>query len=209
MRIYIYAVCLLLSSNIFSQDKIYMMNGGVFNVKITDTTKTQVTLDFDKNSKTKKIVIDKEDIFSIKYGNEKEIILYTQDSLSEENYMTQQEMSDYVAGQRDAVKGYRSLGTTIGSFVVGAASGLTGGFILIPLFSPIPPSIFVVAAGARWIKIKRKNVSEPRYLKSDTYVMGYDHAARGKRLQNALIGGGSGLAAGIIGSILYSSYNKK
>jgi hypothetical protein len=39
--------------------------------------------------------------------------------------------------------------------------------------------------------------------------MGYDHAARGKRLQNALIGGGSGLAAGIIGSILYSSYNKK
>ena len=121
MRIYIYAVCLLLSSNIFSQDKIYMMNGGVFNVKITDTTKTQVTLDFDKNSKTKKIVIDKEDIFSIKYGNEKEIILYTQDSLSEENYMTQQEMSDYVAGQRDAVKGYRSLGTTIGSFVVSAA----------------------------------------------------------------------------------------
>ena len=158
------------------------------------------------NAKTKKLTLDKSDVFSVQYASGQEVIFYKEDSLSEENYMTVAEMSDYIAGQRDAVKGYHSPGTTICSVVVGAASGLTGGFIFIPLLSPVPPGLFVGAAGARWIKIKRKNVSDPKYLKSDTYVMGYDHAARGKRLQNALIGAGCGLVSGIVGAIIFKPF---
>jgi len=196
----------IIASSAFSQDKLYMMNGGVFDVKVNDTSNAKILVDFTKHDKIKKITLDKEDVFSIKYASGQEVIFYKEDSLSEENYMTVSEMSDYVAGQRDATKGYHSPGTTISSVVVGAASGLTGGFLFIPLLSPVPSGLFVGAAGARWIKIKRKNVSDTKYLKSDTYVLGYDHAARGKRLQNAIIGTGSGLIAGIISAIIFKPF---
>ena len=199
---------LILSKFSFAQDKLYMMSGGVYDVKVTDTTTNKFAFEMLKSGVTKKITLDREDVYSIVFGGSKEIIFYKQDSLSEDNYMTQAEMSDYIAGQRDAVKGFKSPGTTISSIVVGVASGLGGGF-LFPILSPIPPALFVGVAGARWIKIKRKNVSDPKYLKSDTYVMGYDHAARGRRLQNAIIGASSGLVGGILSGFIISSLSKK
>jgi tetrahydromethanopterin S-methyltransferase subunit F len=37
-------------------------------------------------------------------------------------------------------------------------------------------------------------------------VLGYDHAARGKRLQNAIIGTGSGLIVGIVSAIIFKPF---
>jgi|GEM_PF-1070354 len=197
---------MLLSAN--AQEKLQMMNGGLYDVKVLDTTSNKISVEYLKKNKPKILVLNKEDVFSLKYANGKEIIFYKQDSLSEENYMVPSEMEAYIAGQRDAIKGFHSPVTTIGSFVVGAAAPfalapIVGGYAY--FLSPLPIGAYIGIAGARWIKIKRKNVSDPKYLKSDTYIMGYDHAARGKRVQNSMIGGGLGLLVGIISSVILVS----
>lgn len=201
--------------NCFSQDTLNLINGSRLLVQMIDSNATSLRYSFKKKSEVKVETIEKDEVFSIVYASGKEVIVYEQDTLSDDSYMSIEDMRAYIVGERDAIKGFKSPVTTISSAVVGVASGLMPLFLItqwpsVSVFTPIPPAAYVGISGARWIKISRNHVSNPNYLKSESYIEGYDHAARGKRIQNALIAGGGGLVVGTLARIfLYPSFAKK
>jgi hypothetical protein len=205
---------LLFIQKSYSQDTLNLINGSRLLVQMIDTNATSLRYSFKKKSETKIETIEKDEVFSIGYASGKEVVVYEQDTLSEDSYMSVEDMRAYIIGERDAIKGFKSPITTVTSAVVGVASGLMPLFLItqwpsVSVFTPIPPAAYVGISGARWIKISRNHVSNSKYLKSESYIEGYDHAARGKRIQNALIAGGCGLVVGTIARFfLYPSIAK-
>jgi hypothetical protein len=151
------------------------------------------------------VKIELEDVFSIDYASsKKEEVIYKQDTLSQENYFSESDMRAMIAGSRDAITTYKTTGPFISSAIIGAASG-----ILFPyLITPVIPALWVGLNSSKWIKIKRKNVTDKKYLKEDMYVVGYGRTARGKRVQSSLKGAGIGLASGILTQIIINSIKK-
>ena len=178
----------------YAQEKVMMTNGNIFFVSIADTTGDVVKMQ-DPESKKKEIVdIEKSRIFSITYANGKEVLIYKQDSLSEDNYLAPEQMRSYIVGAHDAAGRYSSPLAFWGSFGIGAASGI----ILPAWLSPLTSGGGALFLGSRWIKINRSHVSDPKYLKDENYISGYENAARQSRAQNVIKGAVAGLIIGAV-----------
>lgn len=184
----------------YGQDKILFINGTEDFGRVVENINDKITVEFtDKNGKTKLKKYDKEDIFSITYAKDnREDVLYRQDSLSQENYFSEDDMRAYIAGEKDAMLTYKTPLAIASSFAIGAASG----YFVPVILTPVIPAAWVILNGSRWIKIKRKDVSDKKYLKEDMYIVGYGRTARSIRVQNSLKSAGLGLAAGIAGQLL-------
>ena len=70
----------------FAQDEILFLNGDYANVKVLDTTDYK-RISIQRPGKTKIKTWFKEDIYSIKYADGKEAIIYKQDSLENEYFI--------------------------------------------------------------------------------------------------------------------------
>src|SRR5690606_14961434 len=111
------------------------------------------------------------------------------------NWLTREEMSLYMQGERDARKGFKAKGAIIGSVSAGIIGGMTGSF-----WGPIAPYGFMALSGLPRVKIKKSTVSDTTFLKSDAYLLGYERVARQRLKTRSLIGGTAGL---IVGYVLY------
>ncbi len=181
-------------------DTILLLSGTEIIAAVYDTTFGNITY---KNPKSDQdpIVIETSDVFSIR-NSKGESIKYVYDSAGE-NDLTVEEMRYYIKGEQDAKKGFKPRGAFWTNVGIGALSGATGSFLC-----PIPPFIFTALSGITKVKIKHSTVSNMDYLKHDTYIMGYEHIARGKRKTKSLLGGGFGLVGGIgVGILLRSTGN--
>ncbi|HRH01274.1 MAG TPA: hypothetical protein PLI68_08545 [Bacteroidia bacterium] len=174
-----------------AQDEILFINGDYATVKVIDTSDYKRII-VQKPGKTKLKTWYKEDIYSIKFNGGEETIIYKQDTLENE-YFTPAEMRIYIQGEQDASAGYKTPVATAGSCAVGLGSGLMLGFL-----APIAPAIYTIVVGSRWIKIKKKYVSNPDLLKEEVYRMGYEKEARSKLIQNSLLGGGISMVIGYV-----------
>jgi hypothetical protein len=172
-----------------TNDTIVLLNGTVLVANVTDTTNGVTTIMNPKDS-SKFFVIENDRIFSIKNKNG-ESVLYVYDTLIG-NEFTVDEMRYFIHGEQDAEKGFKAKGAFWGNALIGAASGVTLGFL-----SPLPPFAFVALTGVPKVKIDHNSVSNIDYIKHDTYLMGYERVARKKRKFASLIGGVAGLAVGI------------
>ncbi len=172
-----------------AQDEVLFINGDYANVKVLDTTDYK-RISVQRPGKAKIKTWYKEDIYSIKYADGKEVIVYHQDTLENE-YFTPAEMRIYIQGEQDAAAGYKTPAATAGAAVVGLGGGLVLSFL-----APIAPALYTVIVGSRWIKIRKKYVSNPDLLKEEVYRMGYEKEARSKVIQNSIIGGGIGMLVG-------------
>ena len=177
-----------------AQERLMMMNGNVVFASVQDTTGGVIKL-IDPDSKKQEVIeMDRDRIFSIIYRTGQEVIIYTQDSLLEDNFLTPEEMRSFITGQHDAMARYAAPGALFGTFAIGVASGA-----LLPVWlSPIGAGGGAVLFGSNWIKIKRESVSDPKYLKDDMYIRGYENTARQKRVQNSLKGAFVGLLLGAV-----------
>jgi hypothetical protein len=177
-----------------SNDTILMMSGQEVISMVYDTSFGNITY---KNPKPDgdPITVETSDVFSIR-NNKGEMIKYVQDTAGE-NDLTVEEMRYYIKGQQDARKGFKPRGAFWANIGIGLASGATGSF-----FCPIPPFAFTALSGLTKVKIKHSTVSNLEYLKHDTYILGYEHIARGKRKTRSLIGGGIGLVGGLGAAII-------
>ena len=196
----------LFHTQLFAQDRILYLNGTEDSCRVIDTVGGFINAEFKYKDGVKIKKIELEDVFSIDYGvGSREEVIYKQDTLSQENYLSELDMRSMIAGERDAITTYKTTGPFITSAIFGAASGAFLPFLL----TPVIPAIWVGLNSSKWIKIKRKNVSDKKYLKEDMYVVGYGRTARGKRVQSSLKGAGIGLATGIITQILINSIRNK
>lgn len=183
-------------------DTLLLVNGDVIITSVKDTSKGEVTYANPKAGK-KDLTIENDRIFSIK-NTKGETVYYKFDSLLG-NDITVDEMRYYIKGEQDAQKNYKARGYFWGNIVVGAAAGATGHFL-----SPVAPFAFTAITGLPAVHIDHSTVSNLEYLKHDTYVMGYERMARGKRRLKSMLGGGIGLAAGlgVFWGILQPSHNE-
>ena len=177
----------------FSQNTVLLTNGKKMSIgeyKVSDNGFLAY-----KNQKNKINNIELADIFSVieKSGNEK--IFFKPDSIDNESFTVDQ-MRFFVKGESDAINNYKSPWTTIGGVVIGA-----GSVISIPLaglnslYVPIFPLAYTTSVGL--IKKAKKIGIEEQYLENKHYVLGFDKAAKHKRIKNSLFGSGIGLVVGI------------
>jgi hypothetical protein len=177
-------------------DTVLFNNGKVIATHIIDTSGAKITIEKPNSSKHKKIEIDKEDVFSIRYGsNGKEIIEYIYDTLTGHDF-TIDEARLFIAGEQDARRGYRATWTSVAGFAFGAAIGFEGGpgdffFVFIPSLA------YTGVLSYPRIHIRHKSVTNLSNVKHDPYLFGYDNVARGRRTIRSLIWGCAGVLVGV------------
>jgi hypothetical protein len=194
-RVFIWGAISILSfqSNSFGQneqkDSIFLMNGHIISEKIIDTLLNAITI-INPKKPDKNINYEFEQLYMVKFNNGDKRYYYVQDSL-QNNYFTRDEMWMYMKGEVDAHKGFRAPGSLIVGSVVGVGAGLTG-----LIWAPAAPFGVMALCGIPKVKIKAHTISNPNYVQSDAYILGYERVARNKRRINSLVGGGIGLAVG-------------
>jgi hypothetical protein len=177
-------------------DTVFYLNGNVVPAKIIDTLIGFVTFTEPTDS-VKRVNIDNEALFAVKYASGKMYYYYKQDTING-NWYTRDEMWAFMQGERDARKHYRSRGAFIGSMLFGLAGGMTG-----VLYAPVFPAAFMGATELVKVKLKPEWVSGPYLTSQVTYLLGFQREAFVKRRLTILKGGGIGLAVGFTAFALY------
>ena len=165
------------------------MNGNVVVEKVLDTLLGAVTA-WDSKRVNKKLHYEYDDVYGVFYSNGSKKYFYRQDT-ARYMWFTRDEMGFFVKGERDARKGFKAAGSIIGGGLFGFASGASGTF-----FAPLVPFGFMACTGITKVKIKHKTISNPAYIDSDAYILGYERTARYKRKIRSLLSGTVGLALG-------------
>jgi hypothetical protein len=187
------------SSQTKVQDTIYLMNGQVVGEKVIDTILGAITI-LNPKKTNKKIHYEWDQIFMVRYANGDKRYYYQQDSLLS-NWFSRDEMWMYMKGENDARKGFKAKGAMIGAGIAGIVGGMTGTF-----WGPIAPYGFMALSGLPKIKIKHNTISNPAYVESDAYILGYERVARQRRKIKSVIGGTVGL---IIGYTFYGLFHSR
>lgn len=156
-----------------------------------------------KNKKGKIKSVYLHDIFSVQEQNGKETIFYIPDHTDTESFTINQ-MRDFVNGAYDARTNYKTPWITTGGFVVGGGSAVAVSAIgLNSLLVPIFPALY--SGGVGIVKVKKDKLNIPDNFKNnDYYLEGYTRVANHKRINNAIIGSGVGMALGIVAVIIFN-----
>ena len=182
-------------------DTVYLMSGKTVAGVVKDSTDDQLKILVKKkrSEEFKADFIDLDLVFSIKYRNGQEEVIYRQDTLFG-NYFTPQEVRYFMYGERDARNNYRCPLWLAGAFAAGFAGGWTQSFV-----APIPAFAYSGLTTAFRVKIKPGSVSNPDNIKYDTYVLGYEKEARKHRMFRSLLWSGVGMVAGFAASAVYTA----
>ncbi len=181
------------------QDTIYLMNGQVVGEKIIDTVLGAITI-VNPQKITRKIHYELEQLYMVRFANGYKRYYYQQDT-TKYQFFTRDEMWMFMKGENDARKGFKARGAFIGASIAGLIGGLTGTF-----YAPIAPYGFMALSGLTKIKIRANTISNPVYVESDAYILGYERVARQKRKIKSVVGGSIGLAIGYGLYFLLHSY---
>lgn len=186
----------------FGNDSLFLMNGKIYVSTVIDTSLGAVTI-LDLKDTSKRMNVEYDELYGVKYASTGRMYYYYSQDTSIVNDFTRDEMWLYMKGERDAKKGFKARGSLFGSMAAGAAGGITGNIL-----GPLAPFAYLGLSGLPKVKIKHDTVSNPYYLDSDAYILGYERQARYKRKINCLIGGGIGLAIGFTANVLITqSFN--
>ena len=172
-----------------AKDTIILMNGNIVVEKVIDTLLGAVSI---RNLKKQGQLIHYEydELFCVHYSKGFKDYYYTQDTLKG-NWFTRDEMFMFTKGEADARKGFKGNGAFITAGVFGLLGGASGTF-----FGPILPYGFMGLSGITKVRIRHNTISNPNFIESDAYILGYERTARYKRKIRSLIGGSIGLAIG-------------
>ncbi len=156
-----------------------------------------------KNKKGKIKSADLRDVFSVKLKSGEETVFYVPDATDTESFSINQ-MRNFVNGAYDARTNYKTPWITTGGFVVGGGSAVAVSAIgLNSLLVPVFPALY--SGGIGIIKVKKDKFDVPQNLKSNEHYMeGYMRMANHKRINNAIIGSGVGMALGIVAVIIFN-----
>ena len=187
----IIACILTLATPSSAQDKILFLSGKVMACKVVEIDSADVKIEKTKKNKSKIVLVGKDRVFAVRYGDGKTEILYEPDS-SEADDFSIREMEFYVTGAQDALESYKAPLFLAGGFVLGATSMV----ILGPFYGLIPIIPFVFIASMSNPKIKNEDVSNPDLLREDIYIMGFRNKAKNIKIQNVIIGSLAGYVSG-------------
>jgi hypothetical protein len=180
------------------EDTIFLMNGHVIGQRVVDTTLGAVSI-LNPKKISSRIHYEWDQLYMVKFANGYKRYYYVQDSTIN-NWFTRDEMWMYMKGENDARKGFKAKGSLIGAGIVGFLGGMTGTF-----WGPIAPYGYMALSGITKVRIRHNTVSDPRYLESDPYILGYERVARQRRKIWSLMSGTAGL---ILGYSFYAAFHQ-
>jgi hypothetical protein len=180
-------------------DTILLNNGKVLITQVVDTIGENITVLNPKSRKHKKIEINKEGVFSIKFGSTgKEDVLYIYDTLVGHDF-TVDDARKFIAGEQDAIRGYHAVGVSIAAFAIGFVSGdYEGSF-----FGAFPPFLFDGIMTYPAIHVRHKSVRDMKIANTDPYLYGYYLAASSKRMLHSFLWSGIGLVTGLATNFIF------
>lgn len=176
-------------------DTITFLNGEIRPVKVVDTAYHLIRFLPEKKKRKPKVMdVEKDRVFSIKFSDGQERIIYFYDTMVG-NVFTVLETKMFILGEQEAAKSFKGKGP----FVLGFFSGIISPIVLsnAVVLSPLPALAITPSVYIPKVKINTKAIENKNHLQYDTYLMGYEKVARKKMFVNALLGVGTGLIAGL------------
>ena len=176
-------------------DSLFFLNGEMRAVKVVDTIYNVIRFLPEKRKKKIKVMdVAKDRVFSIKFSNGQERLMYFYDTTIG-NVFTVLEAKMFMLGEREAEQHYRNKWPFIIGFLVGVSSpiALSNAVAL----SPIPTALIPLHTKIPVIRVNTKKIENKNYLQYETYVMGYEKVARKKNFMHSILGAGIGLACGL------------
>lgn len=183
------------AADTIKMDSILFLNGEVNAARIIDTVNNLVRFIPQKKKRRIKLQeVEVAKVFSLKYNNGEERILYFHDSAIG-NVFTVLEAKMFILGEQEADRNYKNKWP----FIIGFTTGLVSPLALsnAVALSPIAPAIAPLHTHIPYIHINTKQIKDKNYLQYDSYLMGYERSARKKNFVHSLIGAGIGLVAGM------------
>lgn len=175
-------------------DTLFFLNGETKAVKVVDTVFNVIRfLPQKKGQKLRVQDVEMSKIFSVKFSNGQERIMYFLDT-TVGNVFTVMEAKMFMMGEIEAERNYHNKWPFIIGFVGGVVSPLVLSNAV--LLSPLPAAVAPLHIFIPVVKVNTKAIVNKTYLQYDTYLMGYEKVARKKNFVHSLIGAGVGLAAG-------------
>ena len=205
LRKFLTLIAVVFSINVFSQisttsdtskmDTIFFLNGEVRAIKVVDTVYHLIRFLPEKRKKKPNVLdVEKDRVFSVKFSNGQERIIYFHDSTIG-NVFTVLEAKMFMLGEREADQHYKNKWPFLIGFIAGVGSpiALSNAVAL----SPIAPAVTPLHTLIPVIKVNAKKIENKNYLQYDTYLMGYEKVARKKNFMHSILGAGIGLAVGM------------
>jgi hypothetical protein len=192
----------------YSQDTIYLMSGKKQEVKVKEidlNNNGYISYEIKKKNKTRNKFIEKEDVYSISYYNNKKEIIYKSDSVKG-FILDQNQMNDFIIGEQDAWNNYKTPKLIIAG---GVLSGMTVGFF--GIYGILLPASYTAVISFANPKIQLDNTKQPYKENLDYYKMGFTSIAKSKNIKSTIIGGISGIftAAILITALQINSFDFK
>lgn len=176
-----------------AQDRINLMNGQVIEGKVLGQSSLEIRYLLDKNGRLVEREEPTESVFSVTDSLGREKVWYFMDTLFG-NDLTIPQMRWFMAGERDARKGYKPWLPMAGGFLVGAGAVIAMDLEVNSLI--IPPAYAGLMAWPR-VNVTRGSLSDPGMEGNNYYAMGYSAAGRPKRVIHSLISSALGVAVGL------------
>jgi len=171
-----------------AQNTLWLTNGKKINIgEFKIENKDYISY---KSLKNKSKSIETYEVFSLIEKDGNEIIVYNQDT-TYEGAFTLIEMRAFVQGQSDANQNFKSPLITAGGIVVMGASSV----VINPVFVILVAGAYCTTIGVTKPSHKKLNIPM-EYKNNEHYVLGYKKETKHKRIKNAIIGSGIGLAVG-------------
>jgi hypothetical protein len=174
----------------YSQDTIYLMSGKQIEAKVIEidfNSNGYISYEIKKKNKTKNKLIEKDDVYSISYYNNKKEIIYKSD-VGKGFILDQNQMYNFIIGEQVAWNKYKTPKLIIAG---GVLSGMTGG--LFGLYGILLPSSYTTAISFVNPKIQIDNIKQPSSENIDYYKMGFNSIAKSKNIKSTIIASISGI----------------
>ena len=207
MKFFLVLIFLIATINLRGQDSIVLMSGKVMAVKnVSLNTNTIAYRTLDKN---KLKTIDPERVFSIRYADGNERIIFLRDTTDTAEYSVS-EMRMFIKGELDADKYYKTnwdRGNNVQAYCEAFGPGLVlgAGASFFAIYGLVIPPRYSTVLGKFTPKMDKLQVSDPNMRNDPAFVEGYLRKTKSKKVRHAAIGGFAGFAAGTLLLILYGN----
>lgn len=179
--------------NTYSQDLIYLLNGGILEGKVKGTEGELIYYEVKKGSKTKLRSADLSRVYSVISDDGAEKVYYEKD-VESGFFFDKQQMKHFVFGAQDAVKYYKG---NLHTLTAGIA-GVVGGVIFYNNFLVIVAPFGATLIGSLGKAHPRKSmVRDTKYLNDPAYVLGFERTANTRKMMRSLLGAFVGTAVGV------------
>lgn len=179
--------------NTYSQDLIYLLNGGILEGKVKGTEGDLIYYEVKKGSKTKLRSADLSRVYSVISDDGSEKVYYKKD-VESGFFFDKQQMKHFVFGAQDAVKYYKG---NLHTLTAGIA-GVVGGVIFYNNFLVMVAPFGATLIGSLGKAHPRKSmVRDTKYLNDPAYVLGFERTANTRKMMRSLLGAFVGTAVGV------------